>query len=134
MAINYVGIEEVYVIHEKMIEIGKGRKGIRDFTLLHSAVERPKATFAARELYPTLWLKTAALVHSLIKNHPFNDGNKRTGYFSAMRFLKINGYDLSAKQKELVNFALAIDIKNLSLPQIAQWLKKHSKKGGEKIW
>jgi len=126
MAVKYLDIGEIYLIHEKMIEIGGGRKGIRDFTLLHSASERPKATFAGKEFYPTLWLKAAALIHSLIKNHAFADGNKRTGYFTTMRFLKINGYELQAKKKGIIDFALSIDVKNLALEEIAYWLKNHS--------
>ena len=124
----YLSLEEVIAIHEKMIEVGGGREGIRDFTLLHSAVERPKAFFGGKFLYPTIWLKAAALIHSLIKNHPFEDGNKRTGYFSTMWFLKKNGYNLSASSKNMVDFALSVDTKNLTLKEIAEWLRKHSKK------
>lgn len=125
---TYLTLEEVIVIHDKMLEVGGGREGIRDFALLHSAIERPKATFAGKSLYPTIWLQAAALIHSLIKNHPFNDGNKRTAIFSAMRFLKKNGYELYISQKSLVKFTLAIDRKDLTLKETANWLKKHSKK------
>lgn len=124
----YLTLEEVIVIHDKMLEVGGGREGIRDFTLLHSAIERPKATFAGKPLYPTIWLQTAALIHSLIKNHPFNDGNKRTAIFSAMRFLKKNGYELCASSKSLVKFTLVIDSKDLNLKETANWLKKYSKR------
>lgn len=124
----YLTLDEVLSIHEKMLLVGGGREGIHDFTLLHSAIERPKASFAGKSLYPTIWLKAAALIHSLIKNHPFEDGNKRTAYFSTMRLLNNNGYELSASQGELVSFAITIDIKNLKLLQIAKWLKNHSGK------
>jgi death-on-curing protein len=124
----YLDIAEVYFIHDKMIKVGGGREGIRDFTLLHSAVEKAKATFAGKDLYPTIWLKAASLIHSIIKNHPFADGNKRTGFFSAIRFLNINGYDLEATKEEIISFTLSIDTKNLTLEQIAIWLKKHTKK------
>lgn len=126
--IKYLEIDEVYEIHEEMINIGGGRKGMRDFILLHSSLERPKVTFGGEELYPTIWDKAAALIYSLIKNHAFNDGNKRTGFFSTMRFLKINEYYLTVTTEEVVEFSLEIDIKNPSLNQIATWLKKHSRK------
>jgi len=77
MEIKYLEIDEVYNIHEKMLKVGGGRFGIRDFTLIHSAVERPKASFAGRMLYHDIWFQAAALIQSLIKNHPFEDGNGR---------------------------------------------------------
>ncbi len=128
MELNYLGIEEVYNIHLRMLKVGGGREGVRDFTLIHSAVERPKASFGGKLLYPDIWYQAAALIQSLIKNHPFEDGNKRTGFFSTLRFLNINGYNIKATKKEIVLFALDVDIKKLSLKQISSWLKKHSKK------
>ncbi len=111
-----------------MIEVGGGSIEIRDLSLLHSATERSKMSFAGKSLYSTTWLKAAALIQSITKNHPFVDGNKRTAFFSAMRFLSINNYQLAAKQKEIINFAISIDTKNLSLDKIASWFKKHFKK------
>lgn len=67
-------------------------------------------------------------MHSLIKNHPFVDGNKRTGIYSAMTFLELNGYRLRAGQEEVVNFALSVDLENPKIEQIAAWLKSHSRK------
>lgn len=128
MKIKYLDIAEVYSIHEKMLEIGGGRSGIKDFTLIHSAVERPKASFGGKMLYQNIWLQAAALIQSLIKNRPFEDGNKRCGFFSTLRFLNINGYDIEATKNQIVSFVLSIDIKNLSLNEISLWLKKHSKK------
>jgi len=128
MEIKFLDIVEVYEIHERMIKIGGGRPGVRDFTLIHSAVERPKMSFAGKLLYPDIWLKAASLIQSLIKNHPFEDGNKRTGFFSTLRFLNINGYDIKPDKKDIVNFVLQIDTKNLSLQQISLWFKKHVKK------
>lgn len=128
MDLKYPSIDEIYKIHDRMIKIGGGRAGIRDFTLLHSATERPKATFYGKLLYPSIWLQAAALMHSLVKNHPFEDGNKRTGYFSTMYFLRLNNYQVNAERKELVNFVLSVDTQNLSLEVMAHWLKEHSKK------
>jgi len=125
---RYVDIAESYFIHDKMIEVGGGRRGIRDFTLLHSAVERPRATFGGKDLYETIWFKAAAIIQSIIKNHPFNDGNKRTGYFTALRFLNINNYDIRATKEAIVNFTLSIDTKSFPLKRIASWFKFHSKR------
>lgn len=127
MKVEDITLEEVIAIHDKMIEVGGGRVGIRDFFLLHSAVERSKATFAGKFLYPTIFLKVAALLHSLIRNHPFEDGNKRTALFSVMRFLAKNNYQISVAEKELVEFTLKVDTQKLSVGEIADWLEGHSK-------
>ena len=119
---NYVTVEEVYAIHQMMILVGGGRGDIHDFTLLHSAVERPKASFAGQDLYHSMWQKAAALLHSLVKNHPFDDGNKRTAYYATSRFLHINGYSLKATKKEIIPFMVSVDVKNLRLTTIAAWL------------
>lgn len=125
---KYLSLDDVYAIHVRMIAIGGGRGDIHDFTLLHSAVERPKVTFGGQELYPTIWKKAAALLHSLVKNHPFDDGNKRTAYYSTKRFLFLNGYELRGSKKEVVPFMVSVDIKNLPLDTIASWLRSHCRK------
>src|SRR3989338_1409179 len=80
MEIKFLDIVEVYEIHERMIKIGGGRPGVRDFTLIHSAVERPKMSFAGKLLYPDIWLKVASLIHILIKNHPLQYGYKNINF------------------------------------------------------
>jgi len=62
---KYLDIGEVIVIHEKMLEVGGGREGVADYRLLHSAVQRPIATFVGKPLYATIWLQAAALIHSM---------------------------------------------------------------------
>ena len=124
----YLTLEDIYAVHVQMIAVGGGRGDIHDFGLLHSAVERPKATFAGQDLYPTIWLKAAALLHSLVKNHPFDDGNKRTAYYSTKRFLLLNGWVLFSNTNDTVKFMVSVDVKNLTLDEIVEWLRKHSKK------
>lgn len=126
--IGYLTIDEVIEIHRLMIEEFGGRPDIHDFTLLHSAVERPKATFGGDDLYPTIFEKATALIQSLILNHPFDDGNKRTAITACSRFLFINGLYLKLPQKESIHFTLDIDSHKLSFTQIARWLKKQAKK------
>lgn len=125
---KFLELEEVLAIHDAMLGVGGGRAGIHDFTLLHSAVERPKAHFGDNYLYGSLWLMAAALMHSLVKNHPFEDGNKRTAFFSTLRFLRKNGYNFAAHRAEIVKFMVAVDVQNTTLEEIAFWLKKHAKK------
>lgn len=127
---NYLGLEEVLAIHEKVLAVSGGREGVHDFTLLHSAVERPRASFGGEDLYPTVFNKAAALIHSLIHNHPFNDGNKRTAFVATTRFLFINRFNLNFKEEEAYRFVMEIEKKDFDLTDIASWFKSHSRRLG----
>ena len=89
---NYLTPEQVLFIHYRMIEGTGGSHGIRDITLLQSVLARPMATFAKNDLYPDTFSKAASLMHSIIKNHSFVDGNK-----SGCVFAKITGRSYGAK-------------------------------------
>lgn len=125
---KYLTTEDVLLLHHLSIEKSGGSHGLRDAGLLDAAVHRPQATFDGEDLYPTLFDKAGALCHSLIKNHAFVDGNKRTSLLSAMTFLELNDYIFSCDQEELVEFGLKIDNENISPEGIASWLKAHSAK------
>lgn len=126
--VNFLGLDEVLAIHHDQIERYGGLHGIRDLNLLISALARPQVTFAGRDLYPDLFSKASALIHSLTLNHSFIDGNKRTAIVSTARFLYINGFALKMSEKELINLPLKIDSKDLDPEGISSWLKKHSRK------
>lgn len=124
----YITLDVVLAIHDDMIERYGGSHGIRDLGLIQSALARPQASFGGEDLYPTILAKAAALFHSLIFNHAFMDGNKRTSMTTTARFLYINGYELIAEKEEFVDFPLRVENKHLSLEEIAEWLKKHTVK------
>lgn len=124
--IRYVTLEEVLIIRDGVMEQTGGRKGILEFTLLHSAIERPKATFGGKELYPGVFEKAAALMHSLILNHPFNDGNKRTGLAITIWFLCQNGWLLAATEEEVIQFTLDIQKKHMVFEDVVSWLEAHT--------
>ena len=124
----FVDIIEAYAIHAAVIRLAGGKAGIRDFALLHSAVERPKATFAGQDLYPTLFAKAAALLQSLCLNRAFTDGNKLTAWGATKRFLWLNGYHLRSSVEEAVNFMVNVDNEKPEIREIAAWLKAHSSK------
>lgn len=123
-----VDIVEVYEIHKALIKKAGTKASIRDFALLHSAVERPKATFEGKDLYPTIFAKAGALLQSLCLNHPFSDGNKRTAWLATKRFLYINGYHLKSKRLEAADFMVWVDNTHPELKKISSWLKAHSRK------
>ena len=126
--IIYLTLEQILLIHEEQIDRYGGSHGIRDITLLESAVFRPQTTFSGIDLYSSIFDKTAALIHSLLLNHAFVDGNKRTAIASALVFLDLNGYSFSVLQKALVTTALSIENKKWNLEKISLWLQKHSKR------
>ena len=125
--IVFLTLEQIIVIHDDQIERYGGRHGIRDFALLESAQLRPQSTFNSRDLYSTIFTKAAALIHSLVLNHPFIDGNKRTGLASGIIFLLLNNYELTASNKTLENIVMKIESRKLTIGQISSWLKLHSR-------
>jgi death-on-curing protein len=122
----YLTAEQVLFIHARLISETGGMHGVRELGLLLSAVARPQATFDGQDLYPNLFLKAAALLESLVGNHAFVDGNKRTAITSAGLFLRINGYRLTADNQQLEAFILQCAQRLVSLEQMALWLKSHS--------
>lgn len=124
----FVDINEVYEIHRAILDQAGTVGMVRDFALLHSAVERPKATYGGRELYPTIFAKAGGLLQSLCLNHPFTDGNKRTAWASTKRFLWLNGFHLTAEPEDAITFMVEVDNKKPDIKYIAGWLQTHSKR------
>lgn len=120
-----IDTKEVLSIHEILIEKFGGSNGVRDMALLESALARPFSTFDGNELYPTSFEKAAALVESILINHPFVDGNKRTGYV-LMRFLLLKGnVDVNATQDEKYDFVIGITTGDFRIDNITNWLKNN---------
>ena len=119
----FLTLNEVLAIHHEEVEKFGGSHGIRDLNLLDSALQRPQSSFMGEDLYPTVFDKAAALMHSILLNHPFIDANKRTATVSMAYFLHLNGYNLKVGPKELIDFALQVESKQLNLEQISKWLK-----------
>lgn len=122
----YLTAEQVLFIHYRLVSETGGEHGVRDLGLLESAVARPQATFDQQELYLDVFEKAAALMESLINNHPFVDGNKRTGIVCAVLFLQQNGVSFSAKNADLEKFTLRVASSKAGRSEITEWLKKHS--------
>ena len=127
----------VYEIHEIILAETGGIEGLREATMLHSAVARPFAAFGGEELYATDFEKAAALFHSLIKSHPFMDGTKRTAFAATLYFLDNCGYVMPARLplEEVVAFCVALAEENLrqsqgisstprTIPEIADWFQQ----------
>ncbi|OQW96721.1 MAG: hypothetical protein BWK77_03820 [Verrucomicrobia bacterium A1] len=99
-----------------------GLDGVRDAGLLESALNRPKHLFAYET--PSLFDLAATHAHGLVKNHPFLDGNKRSGFMAAALFLEANGYSFDAPEEEALERTLALAAGAIRAPAFAAWLKR----------
>ena len=117
---------DILLLHEFSILDYGGAKEIRDRNLLLSAINRPFQTFDGKELYPGPIEKAAALGESLIINHPFVDGNKRTALLAMLSILKEHGIELLVEKNELYSFILAMSTGEKKFEEIVEWLKSKS--------
>lgn len=119
-------IEDILELHNKSINDFGGSNGTRDIGLLESAIARPFQTFGGEDLYPTIFEKAAALGESLIINHPFVDGNKRTGMLAMAGLLIEHNLYLTAASEDLYNFVINISTGSISFEKIVEWLKNNT--------
>jgi death-on-curing protein len=124
--VHYLTIQQALFIHKRIIDETGGARGVRDIGALQSSIARPQATFGKMPLFPSILGKAAALLHGIILNHPFVDGNKRTGLTAAALFLQINGWKLDTSHEELESFVLEIAIGRHDVGEIANWLRAHT--------
>jgi death-on-curing protein len=122
-----ISIKEVLEIHDILIQSFGGSPGIRDVAGLDSALTRPFQTFDGKELYHAPVNKAAALLESLLINHPFIDGNKRTPYVVMRSFLIAHHIDISASQDEKYIFIINIAAGMSNQEAITAWLFSHSR-------
>jgi len=104
-----------------------GSEGLRDIGRLESVVSTQTQIVFGEELYPSVHDKAAAIIRSIIGDHPFTDGNKRTAMLAGLTFLEINGYEFMAHDGELEDFAVQVAVEHLEVDAIAEWLRVHSK-------
>jgi death-on-curing protein len=117
-------VETIIAIHAELIAQIGGLNGVRDENLLDMSVNSPFQTFGG-DLYPSLEDKAAHLTYSLIKNHPFLDGNKRIGVTAMIVFLKSNGIEIDCSNDELANLGLGIADSSYNEEFIKGWIKEH---------
>ena len=122
---RYLTLKEALELHRRIIEQSGGSNGIRDIGLLESALAQPLMTFGGEDLYPTLVEKASALCFSLVKNHPFVDGNKRVGHAVMETFLILNGYEIDAHSTEQEEVILSLAAGELDRESFREWLRSH---------
>jgi death-on-curing protein len=123
----YLSLEQVLDLHRLEIRRFGGSAGLRERGSLEAALARPQMTFAGEDLYPDVESKAASVMHSLVMNHPFVDGNKRTGAAVAELFLNLNGVELEADDDDLVAITLSVARGELNAEALAIWLRQRSR-------
>jgi death on curing protein len=121
-------LDDILELHELSIKYYGGGSGIRDLGLLESAIARPFQSFDGIALYPSIFEKAAALGQSLIINHPFVDGNKRTGFLAMASLIQEEGITFVASQEDAYSFTIDISTGSANFDEIVQWLQKNTRK------
>ncbi len=120
----YLSVAQVLHLHQLQTGAYGGAAGLRDRSGLESAVARPAATFGGEDLYPDAPAKAAALMHSLVLNHPFIDGNKRVGAHAAIVFLEANGWEPLASPDEVVEVTLGVASGEIEIGALTIWFRQ----------
>ena len=126
--IEYLTLEDALILIEDLA-VGP----VRDVGLLDSALHRPTATLWRRDAYATIDEKAAALLDSLVRNHPLVDGNKRLGWLATLVFLDINGHWIEAPDDDAYQLVMAVAAGELSLQETAEALSQWRSHGSEEI-
>lgn len=122
--------EFVLALHERLIAEFGGLDGVRDEGLLESALGKPLNLLAYGES-PSIVKLAASYAFGIVRNHPFLDGNKRTGFAAAAVFIETNGFQLTAAEADATLATLALAEGKLSEEDFEVWLKEHSKSGAD---
>ena len=122
---RYLTLSEVLELHRHVIRQSGGAMGVLNIAALESALAQPRMTFAGEDLYPTVVEKAGALGYALIQNHPFVDGNKRTGHAAMEVFLVLNGYEMRAGVDEQEQIILQVAAGERNREAFTEWLRSH---------
>jgi len=106
--IDFLTLAEIIEIHSNQIELYGGLKGIRDISLLSSALSMPRATFDGQYLNNDLFEMSAAYIYHICQNHPFVDGNKRAALVAGLMFLDFNGIEINDPDGALYSMMMKV--------------------------
>jgi len=122
----FLALDEVIEIHKDQIQRYGGRIGIRELELLKSSISMPAAGFGGEYLHTDISEMVAAYLFHIVRNHPFIDGNKRTGLVSALVFLILNGIELSADEHSLESMVISVAEGKIGKPEVAHFFRENS--------
>lgn len=124
---RFLTLDEVLQIHDRLIERTGGASGLLDLGSLESALAQCGMSIVGRDAYPTLSEKAAALCFSIVRNHPFVDGNKRTGHAAMEVFLVLNGHELDVGVDEAEITMLQLASGDMGRERFSRWVQEHVK-------
>ena len=122
---RYLTYSELIFINGRILKdpaIQAGKQKVRDIDLLLAAEQRPQSSAFGADAYPTLREKAAVLLHSLARNHPFKDGNKRSAALALLFMLEVNGWRVAWPPAEALEKIVALAEGRLSWQSFAEWL------------
>lgn len=125
--IRYLTLGEILAIHHQVTQRSGGSEGVRDLGALESAIAQPRMTFGGEDLYPTIVDKASSLGFSIVMNHPFVDGNKRTGHAAMEIFLVLNALEINASTDEQETIILNLASGELDRDVFTSWLHTNIK-------
>jgi death-on-curing protein len=127
MTPRFLSLARLLEIHRDSIDVYGGDPGIRDIPLLQSGIAQPQATYGGELLHPDLPSMAAAYLYHVVMNHPFIDGNKRTGAMAGFIFLDMNGAELTASQEEYRDLTLGVAAGKLVKSDAVAFFKQHGR-------
>jgi len=122
---DFLTIDDILEIHKDQIKRYGGSLEIRDIGLLQSAVAMPSATFDGEYLHQDIYYMAAAYLFHITQNHPFVDGNKRTGAVTSLVFLEINDITIEVLEEELEELVIKVATSQIGKEGIADFLRTH---------
>jgi len=122
---RYLSVGEVLELYRRVLEDTGGGFGVRDLGSLLSSLAQPRMTFEDVDLYPSRAEKAAALGFSIVMNHPFLDGNKRTAHAAMELFLRLNGHELVAQVDEQESALMGLAAGSMSREEFTAWVANH---------
>jgi death-on-curing protein len=122
---RYLTLGEIVFLHRSILEASGGLAGLRDLGALESAVAQPRASFGGEDLHVSVIEKAAALCFSIVRNHPFLDGNKRVGHAAMETFLVLNGLEIEAAVNDQERVILDVAAGRVDRATFAEWLSDH---------
>jgi death on curing protein len=124
----FLQLQEVIELHADQINRYGGSSGVRDWSLLQSAIATPAAGFGEQYLHGDLSEMAAAYLFHIVENHPFVDGNKRVGAAAALVFLEFNGIEINCTNSALVETVLSVAQGKMRKAEVADFFRKHAGK------
>ncbi len=123
---DFLTLSDVLLLHDDQVALYGGATGVRDLGLLESAVAQPQAGYGGQLLHGDLFEMAAAYLFHIVKNHPFVDGNKRTGAVAALVFLDLNGIEIDAPKGSLYELTMSVAAGQAGKEEIARFLRTHA--------